>query len=127
MSKKMTISAAAKHALGSRVFLVLWALLVVEAVALIILTFALAKIGQPGVPYRYDGFSMAEIFRDNGSYLLNFVVFAVVVPVVNSLVSLKLYAIKGRNIGLAVLWLSVVVMAVAIVFAAALFGLGNVL
>jgi len=127
MDKKMTISTAAKHAVKSRVFMALWVVLVLEAIALVVLTFALAKIGQPGVPYRYDGFSTAGIFRDNGSYLLNFALFAAVIPVVNSLVSLKLYAVKGRSIGLAVLWVSVVIMAVAIVFAAALFGLGNVL
>lgn len=127
MNKNLTIKAAAKQAVRSRVFIILWVALLIEAIALIILTLVLAKTGQPGVPYRYDGFAAEGIFRDNGSYLLNFLVFAIAVPVLNSLVSLKMYAIKGRNLGLAILWLSVVIMAIAIVFSVALFGLGNML
>lgn len=127
MDKKLTIIEAAKQATSSRVFVLLWVVLAIEAISLIALTLMYAKIGQPGVPYRYDGFSAEGIFRDNGGYLLNFLLFAAAVPILNSLISLKMYVIKGRNIGLAVLWLSVTIMTVAIVFVAALFGLGNML
>ena len=127
MNKSLTIKLAAKQAVKSRVFLILWAVLVIEMIIIIALTLAYAKIGQPGVPYRYDGFSTEGIFRDNGGYLLNFLAFGIAVPVINSLVSLKVYMIKGRNMSLAVLWLTIVVMVVAIVFMLALFGLGNML
>lgn len=127
MNKNITIKVAAKQALKSRVFVILWVALLIEAIILIAVTLLFAKIGQPGVPFRYDGFSTEGIFRDNGGYLLNFLAFAVVVPVLNTLLSLKMYAVKGRNIGLAVLWLSIVIMTIAIVFVSALFGLGNML
>jgi hypothetical protein len=96
-------------------------------ILLILLTLSLGKIGQPGVPYRYDGFSATGIFRDNGSYLLNFTLFALAIPILNSLVSLKMYAVRGRSVGLGVLWLTVVIMLVATVFVVALLNLGNVL
>lgn len=127
MDTNLTIKTAIKQASKSRVFVALWIVLLIEAIILIVFTFMFAKIGQPGVPYRYDGFSNEGIFRDNGSYLLNFLLFAIVVPVLNSVISLKMYAIKGRNLGLATLWISIVIMIVAIIVAAALFGLGNML
>jgi hypothetical protein len=127
MNGKISFKAAFQHAVRSRVFLALWILIILQAVALVILTLSLGKIGQPGVPYRFDGFSATGIFRDNGSYLLNFVLFAIAVPILNSFVSLKMYAVRGRNVGLGILWLTVVVMLIATVFVAALLNLGNVL
>jgi hypothetical protein len=53
--------------------------------------------------------------------------FAVAIPVLNSLVSLKMYAVRGRSVGLGILWLTVVIMLVAAVFVVALLNLGNVL
>ena len=127
MSEKNNLKTAFQQALGSRVFLALWAFIILQSIALIILVLSFGKIGQPGVPYRYDGFSSTGIFRDNGSYLLNLVLFAVAVPVLNSLISLKLYAVRGRNVGLGILWLTVIIMLIATVFVVALLNLGNVL
>jgi hypothetical protein len=127
MSKNNSLKVAFQEALRSRVFLVLWVIILLQTVALVILTLSLGKIGQPGVPYRYDGFSATGIFRDNGSYLLNFALFAVVVPILNSLISLKMYVVRGRNVGLGILWMTVIVMLVATVFVVALLNLGNVL
>jgi len=127
MNEKNTLKNAFQQAMKSRVFLALWIFIILQAIILIVLTLWLGKIGQPGVPYRFDGFSGTGIFRDNGSYLLNFVLFAVVVPILNSILSLKMYSVRGRNVGLGILWLTVVVMLVATVFVGALLVLGNVL
>jgi hypothetical protein len=127
MNGKINLKSAFQQAIRSRVFLVLWGVILIQAVVLIVLTLSLGRIGQPGVPYRYDGFSATGIFRDNGSYLLNFIFFAVAIPIVNSLVSLKMYAVRGRSVGLGILWLTVVVMLIATIFVAALLNIGNVL
>jgi hypothetical protein len=127
MDGKTNLKVALEQAVRSRVFLALWVLILLQMVVLIVLTLSLGKIGQPGVPYRYDGFSATGIFRDNGSYLLNFVFFAVAIPILNSLVSLKMYAVRGRSVSLGILWLTVVIMLVATVFVVALLNLGNVL
>lgn len=127
MSEKLSIKSAFKQAVRSRVFLALWIVIILQAVLLIVLTLSLGKVGQPGVPYRYDGFSETGIFRDNGSYLLNFVLFAIVVPILNSVVSLKMYLVRGRSVALGILWLTIVIMLVATIFTVALLNLGNVL
>jgi hypothetical protein len=127
MNGKNNLRVAFTHAVRSRVFLVLWGLILIQAIVLIALTLSLGKIGQPGVPFRYDGFSATGIFRDNGSYLLNFVLFAVFVPILNSLISLKMYTVRGRTVALGILWLTATIMLVAIIFVAALLILGNVL
>lgn len=127
MSEKISLKTAFGQAVKSRVFLALWIFIILQAIVLILLTIGFGKIGQPGVPYRFDGFSVTGIFRDNGSYMLNFILFAVAVPILNSILSLKMYVVRGRNVGLAILWLTVVVMLIATVFVAALLNLGNVL
>jgi hypothetical protein len=127
MDKTMSVKQAFLHAVRSRVFLTLWIIIILQIVASLILVFSFGKIGQPGVPYRFDGFSATGIFRDNGSYLLNFGLFAVVAPILNVFISLKMYAVKGRSIGIAVLWLTIVLMMITIVFLAALLNIGNVL
>lgn len=123
----MSIKQAFLHAASSRVFLTLWVIILLQIIATLVLVFSFGKIGQPGVPYRFDGFSATGIFRDNGSYLLNFALFAVVVPILNIFISLKMYAVKGRSIGIAMLWLTIVLMMIAIVFLVALLNIGNVL
>ncbi|MDR1196730.1 MAG: hypothetical protein LBL08_00415 [Candidatus Nomurabacteria bacterium] len=127
MDKTMSIKQAFLHAASSRVFLTLWVIILLQIIATLVLVFSFGKIGQPGVPYRFDGFSATGIFRDNGSYLLNFALFAVVVPILNIFISLKMYAVKGRSIGIAMLWLTIVLMMIAIVFLVALLNIGNVL
>jgi hypothetical protein len=127
MNGKVNLKTAFTHAIRSRVFLALWMLILVQMIVLIVLTLVIGKVGQPGVPYRFDGFSATGIFRDNGSYLLNFILFAVAIPILNSLLSLKMYAVRGRTVGLGILWLTVVIMMIAIIFVVALLNLGNVL
>lgn len=127
MNGKMSLKTAFSQAVRSRVFLALWIFIILQAVILILLTLGFGKIGQPGVPYRFDGFSITGIFRDNGTYMLNFLLFAIVIPVLNIILSLKMYTVRGRNVGLAILWLTVVVMLIATVFVTALLNLGNVL
>jgi hypothetical protein len=127
MNKAITLKEAFRQAVSSRVFVSLWVIIALQIVLTLILLFSMGKIGQPGVPYRHDGFSDTSIYRDNGSYLLNFAFFTFFVPILNVVVSLKMYAVKGRNVGLAVLWLTIVVLSVAIVFLTALLNIGNVL
>jgi hypothetical protein len=126
-NQTITIKQAFGQAAKSRVFITLWVVIGLQMILALILLFSVAKIGQPGVPYRYDGFSDTSIYRDNGSYLLNFGFFVLVIPFLNVLVSLKLYAVKGRNIGLAALWITVAVLTIAVVFLLALLNIGNVL
>lgn len=110
----------------SRVFVTLWIVLALQALIMLVITIVKGHIGSPGIPVRYDGLSNTGIFLANGSYLLNLGAFAVLVPVLNIIISLKIYAVRGRQLALLVLWATVVIMLIATVFTLALLGLGNI-
>ena len=124
---KFSLKTTFNEAIHSRVFLALFVIIIIQAIAFAILVFSMGKIGVPQVPIRFDGFSFTELFRENGSYLINFAVFGVVVAVMNILVSLKLYHTKGRAMALGVLWLTVAIFVILTVILLALLGLGSVL
>jgi len=124
---KFSIKDTFLEAIRSRVFLALFIIIIIEAVVFIIFVLSMGKIGVPQVPIRFDGFSFTEIFRENGSYLINFAVFAAVVAATNILVSLKVYRTKGRNIALGVLWLTVAIFIILTIILLALLGTGSIL
>ena len=124
---KFSIKKTFTEAIRSRVFLTLFVIIIIEAIAFIVLVLSMGKIGVPQVPVRYDGFSFTEIFRQNGSYMINFAVFGAIVAVTNILISLKVYYTKGRAIALGVLWLTVVVFVILMIILLALLETGSVL
>ena len=127
MSKeKFNLKSTIKEVASSRVFIVLWIILAIQALIMLISVIAMGHIGSPGIPTRYDGLSNTGIFLANGSYLLNLGAFAVLIPVLNIIISLKIYAVRGRQLALLLLWMTVVIMLIATVFTLALLGLGNI-
>ncbi|GHU08244.1 hypothetical protein FACS189431_4160 [Alphaproteobacteria bacterium] len=131
MSKVITLKEAYKEALHSRVFIALWLVIVLQVVIFLVMLFTIGRIEAPNAPIRCDGFQATHcvdggIVVANGSYLVNFAILAIIVPIINVFTSLKLYAYKGRQIGLAVLWLTIVIFIIATVFVAALLGIGNI-
>ena len=126
MSKTLSLKESFKAAVHSRVFISLWIVIVLQALLLVGLVMSMGRIGAPGTPVRFDGFSTTGIFLDNGSYLLNLVAFAIIVPVINTFISLKVYSFRGRQMALTVLWITIVLMIVATIFAMALLNIGNV-
>ena len=126
-NNKFSLKNTFNEAIHSRVFLVLFVIIIIEAVAFIALVLSMGKIGIPQVPVRFDGFSYTGLFRENGSYLLNFVAFGIVVAATNILVSLKLYHVKGRTVAVGILWLTVVIFVILTIILIALLGIGSVL
>ena len=126
-TSKITLRDAFKEAVKSRVFMTLTIIVLVQLVVFLILLFTMGKIGSVQVPVRYDGFSYTELFRDNGSYLLNFAFFGVVVFIANILVALKMYSKKGRLATLAILWLTIAIFLIATILLISLLGVGSVL
>ena len=123
--KHPTLKKSLKAAASSRVFIVLWILILLQVLGMVAFVFIIGRIGEPGTPIRFDGFSSTGIFLNNGVYLINFVVWAAIVAVLNIFISLKVYGYKGRQIALAVLWLTIVLLAIATVFVVALLNTGN--
>jgi hypothetical protein len=131
MNKVITLKEAFKEALHSRVFMSLWAVIVLQVIIFLVMLFTVGRIGESNTPVRCDGFRALHcvdggIVVDNGSYLISFAVLAIIILVMNVFISLRLYAFKGRQIALTILWLTIVVFIVATVFVTALLGIGNI-
>jgi len=124
---KFSLKDTFNEAIRSRVFLALFIIIAIEAIAFVILVLSMGKIGVPQVPVRFDGFSYTELFRENGSYLINFAVFGVVVAVANIMVSLKLLHTKGRTMALGILWLTIAIFIILTIILLALLRIGSVL
>lgn len=73
------------------------------------------------VPVRYTSFGITNFYRDKWYYLLAFVVFGLAVAVMHALISLRLYALKGRGMAVSFIWLSVIMLVIAAVFIYAVF------
>lgn len=61
----------------------------------------------------YTAFGSTNFYRDKWYYLITFVVFALVVAVVHSMITLRLLLVKGSEIALGFVWLSVAMIFVA--------------
>ena len=109
-----------KEALRSRAFVALWGIMFAQIVVLVIISSLYIHVSQLQVPVRYNAFAEAQYFRAQWFYLFNFIGFGVVVFIFNSLISLKLLSVKGRHLALSFLWISIIVLAVAILLITAI-------
>jgi len=125
VDKELSIKESFKAAAHSRVFVVLWVIILLQAISIAITVLVVGRIGEPGTPVRFDGFSSTGIFLDNGLYLIIFAFWAFIVAILNIAISLKIFGYKGRQTALAVLWLTIVLFVIAIFFIAALLSTGN--
>ena len=125
MNKILSLKESFKEAAHSRVFIVLWAIIVLQVCVMAALVFINGRIGQPGTPVRYDGFSDTNISLDNGLYLLFFVVWAVIFAFFAIAISLKIYGLRGRQIALIILWMTIGILLIATVLIMALLGAGS--
>lgn len=95
--------------------------LVVVTVLILILGAVNIRPSELQVPVRYTSFGITNFYRDKWYYLLAFLLFAIAVAVFHVLISLKLYALKGRGMAVSFVWLSVVLLSVASVSIYAVF------
>ena len=61
----------------------------------------------------YSAFGSTNFYRDAWYYLINFAVFGLAVFVGHVFITLKLLAVKGNELALAFVWMSVVIVAIA--------------
>ena len=62
----------------------------------------------------YSAFGSTNFYRDAWYYLISFAVFGVALAIIHSLISLRLLVIKGPELALAFVWLSVVIVFIAL-------------
>lgn len=117
----MKLKEVFKETLRDRSFLIVWGILLIATLAFIVLASLRVSPSELQIPIRYSSFGVTNFYRDNWLYLLNFVIFGGVMFAVHSLLALKLYAIKGRQLALPFLWLGVGVFIIAYFIVFALF------
>ena len=118
-----TISAAAKDAVKSRFFVTLTAICFIEMLVMAIIALVNVRSGLT-IKTHCEIAGRAAINCTSADaqwyYIFNFAIFPIVVFVVNTLVSLKLLAIKGRQLALCWLWLTALIGLVIVVLGSAM-------
>ena len=117
----MKIQENFKLILADRGYLTALVVLLVIAFGIIVMGAANIRPSELQIPVRYTSFGITNFYRDRWYYLLSLVLFAVVIAVMHTLVSVRLYTAKGRGLAVSFVWLSVIVLIIASVFIFAIF------
>lgn len=64
----------------------------------------------------YSAFGTTNFYRDTWFYLLTFVIFGLTILVVHTLITLRLLVLKGNELALSFVWVSVVMIFIAAAF-----------
>ena len=123
----MDIKALVKVAIKSRAYMALWLLVFVQTLILAITVLMLSHANELQAPVRYSAFSDIQFYRDQWHYLLMLAVFAVVVFVTNSLVGLKIFSERGREMAIGFMILSSLVFVISTVLIVALLRVANLI
>jgi len=115
------IKASFKEMIHDRAFWASWGVIGALLIATVIISAIYIRPSDLQVPVRYSAFGLAHFSRDKWYYEFIFVVFAFLVAVMHSLISARLYDVKGRQFALAFLWMSVVVLIIGFIFTLAIF------
>lgn len=116
----MNLSTLKKH-LSDRVYLA--SIILMLVVTLIVLAISAVNI-QPGelrIPVRYSWFDERNYVLDQWYYLLSFPIFVVTVAVLHTLLSAKLYQMKGRLFALSTVGLGIIILIFALVVFVSIF------
>ncbi|HET8690063.1 MAG TPA: hypothetical protein VFL81_01355 [Candidatus Saccharimonadales bacterium] len=121
----MTFRQTFQEVYKDRSFIIVSLLMLLLVLAAIVLTAYFVRPSDFQLPNRYSAFGVTNIYRGNWYYAFNFLGLSVLIAIVNSFVSLKLYASKGRRLALSYLWLSFLTLVVTVITMAAILRLTN--
>lgn len=119
----VTIRAAVRDAVTSRFFVVLTFVCLVELLVLVIIALVHIRTGLTMKTHcEVSNQRVIECAADEAPwyYIFNFVALPIVIFVSNLLVSLKILALKGRQLALCWLWLTILVGLVVVVLGSAM-------
>lgn len=117
----MNIRQSLSTIFNDRGFFVLWLLMLVMVVVVIVIGAIYIRPSDLQVPVRYSSFGITNFYREKWYYLLGFMVFALMMAVFHTGISLRLLAAKGRPFAIVFLWLTITLLAVTAVTFLALF------
>lgn len=93
----------------------------ITVLVVVIITSVYVRPGELRVPVRYSRFDSKNYSLDQWYYLLNFVVFSIVVFAGHLMISAKLYQERGREFALGFVYLGSALLIIASVFFLAIF------
>jgi hypothetical protein len=96
---------------------IILALIALFAVSIIFIGYVGFSVHQTDlkVVTHYTAFGATNFYRDQWYYLITFVLFGIIIAVGHSLIALKIFAIKGLELSLAFIWMSVIMVGIAAV------------
>lgn len=116
----MTLKQSFQEVYQDRSFIIVGLLMLLLVVAAVVLTAYFVRPSDFQLPNRYSAFGVTNIYRGNWYYAFNFLGLSLLIAVVNSFVSLKLYASKGRRLALSYAWLSLLTLVITVITMAAI-------
>lgn len=104
-----------------------WITLVVLSFILIVVELFRIRPSELNIPTRYSTFGQTFIYNDAWYYLLSFVVFVLVVVAIHTLITVKLYSLKGPLIARFFLGLSILLIVIAFFWLNSILGVASLL
>jgi hypothetical protein len=124
---KEKLLSLAQAILKDRYFLLLGVFTLFLAIIISIVLALSVQVGERQIVTHYTAFGETNFYFDQWYYLINFVLFGLIVSILNTLVAIKLFVIKGRAIAIMYLWFAVGVLLMGSVTANMIFNLRNLL
>lgn len=107
---------------GDRSVMVLLVLTAVTLIIVVITSILRVHASDVQIPERYSVYGTANIYRNQWYLLYAFPLFAVLISVVNSYLSVKLHSIN-RMVGVGLLGITLIIMIICLVIANSIFNL----
>jgi hypothetical protein len=104
---KESIIKSLKELVADRFLLILTSvMLLISFISAIVIGFSIHSSELQLVSH-YSAFGITHLYRDQWFYLFVFVVFVILVAILNSVISVKLLVTKGRPLAIMFTWLSI--------------------
>jgi hypothetical protein len=110
-----------KQVFADRGFLAAWLVSLIVFVAIAILCIFEIRPSDLQVPIRYTAFGITNIYRAQWYSELAFAGFALLVMGLHTVIAVRLYSIKNRDIARGFMWLTAIVLAIAFLIFLAIF------
>jgi len=120
---KTTIINSIKPMLSDRFMVVLTLVFILAALCYCIYVGVSLRPSDLQVAVHYTAFGETNFYREKWFYLINFIVFGLLVAVVHSTLAVKIYLQGRRPLALLLLWLSLLILAIAFLLTRAVLGI----
>ncbi|HMR73338.1 MAG TPA: hypothetical protein PKD68_05020 [Candidatus Saccharibacteria bacterium] len=117
----MQNKATFKQVFADRGFLAAWVVSLLVVIAILILSVIEIRPTDLQVPIRYTAFGITNIHRAQWYAELAFPLFALLAMGLHTVIAVRLYALKNRDISRGFMWLTAVVLAIAFLMFSAIF------